>query len=624
MAGSGRSRSGSPPSGPGGVAVPERTAPAEHDGPEAPDAADGTVVADVEHDLAAEPAPWRLFEWLRSTRRGQATGAFLIYAALSIGIFGIPVLRHPGTSVVGWGTDPSSFMWYLAWLPHAIGHGINPLVTHDVWSPVGFNLTHATAVYGPALALTPVTLLFGPVVAYNVMALSAPVLSAWTAFLLCREVTRSVPAAIVGGYLFGFSVYVLGQMLGHPNLSLVFLVPVAALIVLRRIRGELSARRATLWLAATLVGQFLISLEMFMTLALFGAIALGLGLVFLRDRGTILRAAGVVGAAFGLCAVVVLPLLWSFFAASNHAPIYDFYPGLYVTDLVNFAIPTSLTSVGGNAFFPVSSQFTGDISEQSAYFGIPVLLMVGGFAIARWRERWAKWLLAFVAVVAVCSFGPTLHVGGTETITMPWKAALHLPLVKYALPGRFMAFAWLGIAVMAAVWLGLRPGAGRWVLAGLAVIMLLPNTKGPFWKSDLHEPAFFSSGKYRHVIPKGSNAVIVPFGSSGDSMLWQADSGFWFRMPVGNVGTRPPPEFGAWPAMDELYSGDASLTTPEELGEYLGGNDVRTVVVVDGTPGDWDTIFAPLGKPKATGGVQVYTVPRAILERYADTPRPPG
>ena len=148
---------------------------------------------------------------------------------------------------------------------------------------------------------------------------------------------------------------------------------------------------------------------------------------------------------------------------------------------MNFAIPTPLTAVGTNAFQQVASKFTGDISEQSAYLGMPLLLMIGGFAIAFWRTRWARWLLAFVAIVAVCSMGPKLHVAGEETLTLPWKAALHLPLVKYALPGRFMVYAWLGAAVMAAAWLGQARGLGRWALAGFAVILLYPNTHGPWW-----------------------------------------------------------------------------------------------------------------------------------------------
>ena len=207
---------------------------------------------------------------------------------------------------------------------------------------------------------------------------------------------------------------------------------------------------------------------------------------------------------------------------------------------------------------------------------------------------------------------------------MPWKAVLNLPLVKYALPGRFLLFAWLAVAVMAAAWLGRRQGVGRWVLAGFAVILLYPNTAGPFWHNAVGEPAFFADGTYREHIPEGANTLVVPFGAGGDSMLWQADSGFWFRMPVGNVGTRPPPEFGAWPAMDMLSSGNPSDASELELEQYLGANDVRRVVVVDGTPGDWNTVFAGLGEPEHVGGVRVYTVPGYVHRQFSGQPRPPG
>jgi hypothetical protein len=614
MAGSERPTGTAPP-----PAAPE---PSESEPPEPP----GERTPRAEE--ATRPAPRRRAWWDRiaGTAKGNAAAALLAYVGASLAVFGGPILSHPGREFVGWGTDPSSFMWYLAWWPHAVGHGLNPLVTQDVWAPVGFNLTHATAVPLPALALTPATLLFGPVVAYNVMALLTPALSAWTGYLLCRYLTRSFWPALAGGYLFGFSVYVTGQMLGHPNLALVFLVPVVVLVVLKRMAGDLSARRAVLWLSAALVGQFLISLEVFMTVVLFGGLALGLAALTLPGQRRRLREAAIAaGAAFGLTAVVVSPFLWSFFSASNHAPVYDFYPTIFATDLDNFLVPTQLTRLGSQAFWPVTQRFTGDISEQAAYFGLPVLLMVGGFAVSLWRRPWSRWLLGFTALVVVLSLGPRLHVGGAPTITMPWRAALSLPLVKYALPGRFMAYAWLAVAVMVASWLAVRPGGvGRWLLAALAAVVLFPNVWGPFWHTPVREPAFFADGTYRREIPRGATVLVVPYGANGDSMLWQADSGFWFRMAGGNVGTRPPPEFGAWPIMGALYDGQPIANGALELRRFLGANRVSRVVVVHGTPGRWAAVFRPLGRPRSLGGIDLYTVPGSILRAYAGAPRPPG
>ena len=64
-----------------------------------------------------------------------------------------------------------------------------------------------------------------------------------TAFLLCRELTRNGTRPLAGGYLFGFSSYMLGQTLNHVNLALVFLLPLAVLLAVRHARGEISDRR---------------------------------------------------------------------------------------------------------------------------------------------------------------------------------------------------------------------------------------------------------------------------------------------------------------------------------------------------------------------------------------------
>ena len=55
------------------------------------------------------------------------------------------------------------------------------------------------------------TLLAGPIVAYNLAAVLMPALAAWTAYLLCRHVSGALWPSVVGGYVFGFSGYMLGQ-----------------------------------------------------------------------------------------------------------------------------------------------------------------------------------------------------------------------------------------------------------------------------------------------------------------------------------------------------------------------------------------------------------------------------
>ena len=61
--------------------------------------------------------------------------------------------------------------------------------------------------------------------------LLSPALSAWTAYLLCRALRAGTMPSLVGGFLFGFSPYVLTNLTGNPMLTMVALVPVFALLV---------------------------------------------------------------------------------------------------------------------------------------------------------------------------------------------------------------------------------------------------------------------------------------------------------------------------------------------------------------------------------------------------------
>src|SRR5436190_1582258 len=116
--------------------------------------------------------------------------ALLLYAAASIALFGAPILFQLPRWYVGWGADPASHVWFLAWWPHAIAKGMNPFVTHAIWAPTGYDLAGSTSVPGPSLLLAPVTALAGPVASYNLLALAAPAFSAWGAFFLCRRLTH--------------------------------------------------------------------------------------------------------------------------------------------------------------------------------------------------------------------------------------------------------------------------------------------------------------------------------------------------------------------------------------------------------------------------------------------------
>ncbi|MBA3727853.1 MAG: hypothetical protein H0W94_01360 [Actinobacteria bacterium] len=559
----------------------------------------------------------------RRSRRVQAAGAFLAYLASSLLLFGLPTLGDPARTMVGFGTDPGVFVWQFAWWPHAISNGMNPFVTDAVWAPVGYNLAHATSLPAATLLAWPITALFGPVVAYNLVALLAPAMSGFCAFLLCRYVSGAFWPSLAGGAVFGFSPYIAGHMLGHPNLTLVFAIPLVVLLVLRVVDGSISAAGFVLRFALVLVVQFLISLEVFATTTLFGWGTLVLAYLLLgAERRRKLVAVGRLAAgAYGVAAAVVSPYLYHFFFAAGapESPIYDFYPSFYSNDLLNFVVPTAITRFGRGEFAEVAAGFTGNISEQVAYVGLPLILIAVLFARIWWRRPAGKLLLVSLVAAAVASLGPALKIGGTETVPLPWALMRHLPLIGFALPGRTMVFGFLVLAVILALWLSDShvPARPKWILSSLTLVALLPASS-TLWATKVDTPPFFSSGIHRRYLIEGENTLVLPYGSNGNSMLWQAEAGISFRMAEGYLGVVPPERFSAWPIVGDLYSGQLTPGYEEELRKFLGGNDVRTVIVDERAAGPWEQLLAPLGvAPQRVGGVVLYRVPQAVRTAYA-------
>ena len=181
-----------------------------------------------------------------------------------VAYFGVHVVPHLGRVCVcqPGATDPASYMWNLAWWPHALLNGLNPFWTNAVFVPNQVDLGSAPSfIPGAAILATPLTLLFGPIVTYNVLMLMSPVLAAFFAFLLCRYVSGSFPASVVGGYLFGFSTYMVGQLQGHLHLVLVFPIPAAVHLTLRLIDRRISQRRFIALMALAIAALLSFSTE---------------------------------------------------------------------------------------------------------------------------------------------------------------------------------------------------------------------------------------------------------------------------------------------------------------------------------------------------------------------------
>ena len=77
----------------------------------------------------------------------------------------------------------------------------------------------------------------------------------------------------MGGFLFGFSTYINQHMRAQLNLVLIFFVPLAVYLVIRRVESSIGRIVFVVLLALVLAGQFSTSTEVFATMTLFGALA---------------------------------------------------------------------------------------------------------------------------------------------------------------------------------------------------------------------------------------------------------------------------------------------------------------------------------------------------------------
>jgi hypothetical protein len=552
-------------------------------------------------------------------RRFESPLVLLGYVAASLILLGRFTLLDPQDAVVGrYGADQGFFIWSLVHWLEAVRGDVPFFVTDRIDAPIGFNLAWATTIPGASLLMLPATALIGPIATYNVLALLAPALAAWTGYLLCRHLTGDAAAAIAGGWLFGFSSYLLSQTLNHLNLALIFPIPLIVLLVIRLVDGTVSIRKGTVLLALAITAQFWIFLEIAATATVIGTVALltalAVGTPTLRQA--ILAAIPAIAGAYAIALVLVAPLLIGAFAHPN--PIGDrIFPELYPLDALNPFVPTTITWLGGEAFADVSRRFAGNLTEQTGYVGLP-LLVIAVWSILERRRQIAGRILGTVLVVSfVLALGARLVIMGTPTIPLPWRIAEELPLIDLAIPARIFAYAALATAVAAALWIlgGGRPRT-RLVVVAAAGVFLLPVQDATFWRTPLERPAGILTGTATADIEDDEVVLVLPYGPRGQGMLWQAGDDLRWRQAGSYSAAALPAAYAGFPIMGDLYRNQPGVDAPRELARFLAFTGTETVLLPTDDTAGWAQVLNDIGLPsRDVDGVRVVDVDPAILLR---------
>lgn len=556
-----------------------------------------------------------------------------IYLALSMMFFGRGLVGHFTTRHVGKAVgDPGQFAWFLQWVAHAAAHRLNPFYTNLVWAPATLNLAWTTWIPLMGLMLAPVTKALGPVVSLNVMLLTALPLTSWSAFVVYRYVTRSWWASLIGGYLFGFSGYMIHWLWeGDPNLLLVFPTVLSLWLVLRAFNEEIGQRVFVGALALMLVAEFLISLEIFAITTIIGAIAFGFALVLLdNDTCRRMRAAIIpIVISYAVAVAVVSPYLYVFFSrAALRAPIWQ--PFLFSADLSFFVLPSWVSEFGRLGFVARVFQRMPDTVTYVGfnYIGPVMLAIVAAFTWQHWREARTRLLLWLTLITAMLSCGPWLTIGGHRLLWMPGSLLGALPVIGNALPVRFTLYLAFLAALVFTMWLA-SSGAGTALKCGVvaaAVLFAMPRLSAAFWDTPVDTPQFFLSGAYRDYLPPGTIVLTVPYGWRGNSLLWQAQSDMYFRMAGAYTGL-PVAEFERWPAMVALFNGKYLPDPETQLKAFMAAHKIAAVLVDESIKDSPDaeqrqqyrTVTAALGPaPERTGGVLIYRFTPGALAPWLD------
>ncbi|MGC9963577.1 MAG: hypothetical protein ABSE47_17000 [Acidimicrobiales bacterium] len=517
--------------------------------------------------------------------------------------------------------DPGQEVWFLAWAAHAVAHLQNPLRTNWIDYPFGVDLADNTSMPLAGVLGAPITWLFGPIATYNVLFSLGFAGSASAAFFMLRRFVTWDLAAFVGGLLYGFCPFMIGEGDGHLFLILAAVPP----LVLALLDEILVRQRRRWWWMGFILGIVMVvqlgwSAELLvdtLTLAGIGVVVLCIARPQLVSRHFRYAAKAIL-----LACVVLAPVALWFAVTSRTGPDHLTNASHSVAVLAGLsADPASLVIPTQNQYFSFGLAHTGnsfvgvtpttgpqpDPAENGSYVGIPVILLLLAGGLRFRRDRLLLFAILMAVVALLLSLGSHLHVWGHLTaIPLPFLVFTKLPFLQAEVASRYSLFMWLFVASAVALILDrardARPpapaahrrdsnrGLARFgplpLMAALTVIGLVSLVPGwPYTDISAYAtpPALVpptvgtgSPGSALLTYPLASGKYVLP-------MVWQAVDDFPYRLTAGEaaVGTNLQ---GALAVAFNVCTVNPTLAKPphglvQRARKELAKLQVRTVII---------------------------------------------
>jgi hypothetical protein len=497
-------------------------------------------------------------------------GGYLLGAvALAWHLWADPAGRAQVVPGNGVSHDVDLFAWFLRYEATAIAHGRLPdLVTTAVNAPQGINVMWNTSFLLPGVILAPLTLLIGPQATLTTLLTLGFAGSAAAMFWVLRRWGASLPAAGLGGALFGFSPAMRIAAVGHYHLQFAAVLPLIIDALLRLVTGRGRPVRTGIWLGLLTAAQLFIAEEA-VALTVCAGLVIIVVLAAARPRdvpGLVRGSLTGLATAAGVLLVTAGYPLWVQF----HGPLAEhgspWSPGHFRNRPGDFVNGPSGFLFRSHATVQYLDQHAVRMVEYFAYLGWPMLIVLLVAALRFWQDLRVRALAVTFAVLEAFSLGSRTVVVGSlhyPAALLPWHYLQALPLLNQSLPNRFSLLADGAAAVVLAFSLDLAWGRARESAAAAAVTAEDAQDAGPAaaaprapaWRKTAAlvllalaivpviplpmpaaaitpTPAGWAQAFSRLHLASGARVLVVPV-LPATVMRWQADTGVPFSVISG-------------------------------------------------------------------------------------------